>query len=646
MSGQQQQQQPPGASQNAALPSSAVLFSALQTLHHDAPAPTADGAMDVDDGAFYGLAQSMPPLHSAPTPPQPAPAAAQVPPSPGTGAPEDALGADDGAPAPATSAGPHAAVVAAVVVSGPPPPLVHLDGQSGVGAGDNTSSYGQLVGNGMLAVDAYDSADMVDLDGFLLEDFERNLDFIRFVEQWYYRASLPAGGYPSISDGVLGVRGWRRPAQVTAAELDGDRYDAQGVDWTSVGVMRETARHVRRKLYHNYTNILPRPVGLPPVCPLSDTANFFRFRRLNTRDRVHLSHFQLRNLMCAASRSDVYYAGKTHIFAADPGSNATRMVMDLTKPKIESLYPGGWKTSTLTAGHGVLVVGGFGGEYALASLDAEWGRRHAEGLVTGDDNGITNHVHTYLDRHSAHARAVFCSNDRKIRVLDCATEAFVKEHEYDWPVNCAATSPDGRLRCVVGDDTAVTIGDAETGRPLQQLHGHLDYGFACAWSDDGLHVATGNQDKQVRVYDARYWARPLAVVYTEMAGARALRYSPVGGGKRVLLVAEPADLLHLVDAQLYRSKQRLDQFGEIAGVSFAPDGGEFFAANADEKLGGIMEYERRGHGRGPARPAADDHHLDEPWDWADDDGLERDGRVGRNASWRARRAAGLERIVV
>ena len=391
------------------------------------------------------------------------------------------------------------------------------------------------------------------------------------------------------------------------------------------------------------------------VYPPSEMGNYFSFRSLNTQNVAHLSHFQLRNLLCCASRSDLFYAGKTQIFAMDPITNTRRVIMDLSKPTVESFYPGGWKTSTLTATHGVLIVGGFGGEYAMVSLDAPLGSRQTEGLVTTDDNGITNYVHTYLDRTHSHPQAIFCSNDKKVRILDCYTNNFVKEHDYDWPVNCAATSPDGRLRVVVGDDTCVTISDAESGRSLQVLRGHHDYGFACAWADDGVHVATGNQDKQVRIYDARNWSRPLSIFHTEMAGARALRFSPIGGGRRILLVAEPADIIHAVDARLYETKQRLDQFGEIAGISFTPDGDAFYAANSDDLLGGIMEYERTGYGEeygalhcgqhdddDGSDDDDDDDELPEPsWDWATEPELRPDARVARNACYRRRRGMQL-----
>ena len=59
--------------------------------------------------------------------------------------------------------------------------------------------------------------------------------------------------------------------------------------------------------------------------------------------------------------------------------------------------------------------------------------------------------------------AVFSSNDKKVRLLDCYTNTMKMEHGFDWSVNCSATSPDGRMRVIVGDTTRVAIVNAETG---------------------------------------------------------------------------------------------------------------------------------------------------------------------------------------
>ena len=123
-------------------------------------------------------------------------------------------------------------------------------------------------------------------------------------------------------------------------------------------------------------------------------------------------------------------------------------------------------------------------------------------------------------------------------------------------------------------------------------------GFACDWADDGWTVATGNQDLQVKIWDARKWttsqglACPVATVAAEMAGVRKLKFSPLGSGKKVLVAAEPADIVSIIDAETFASKQMLSFFGEIGGVDFTNDGQDLIIANCDNMRGGIMEFER------------------------------------------------------
>jgi WD40 repeat protein len=185
-----------------------------------------------------------------------------------------------------------------------------------------------------------------------------------------------------------------------------------------------------------------------------------------------------------------------------------------------------------------------------------------------------------------------------MRILDINTNKFIAEHKYDYAINCSAISPDQRLRVLVGDTRQVMICNSETGEILQNLEGHRDYGFACDWADDGWTVATGNQDMQVKIWDARKWTSsqglpsPIASVPAEMAGVRKLKFSPLGSGKRVLLAAEPADSISVINAQTFTSKQTLSFFGEIGGVDFTNGGQDFIVANCDNMRGGVMEFER------------------------------------------------------
>ncbi|CAG8982641.1 hypothetical protein HYALB_00006036 [Hymenoscyphus albidus] len=393
---------------------------------------------------------------------------------------------------------------------------------------------------------------------------------------------------------------------VRRCDLRGEECDIQRINWTELGVLRREAKVVRSRFYHNYTNMpsrhqpFPREQGMMPF----DSENYFKFRRMDFDRKVRLCHFQLRNVMACASRGHVFYAGKSKVLQWNPLSvvNAplrpSTRVIDLSNPTVTPLASqgvDGMQVSTLATAHDVLVAGGFAGEYALVNLRAHKDTKHTEGLVvTEDSNAITNHVQVHTLRGSSLPVAAFSSNDCGFRLLDVNTNKFISEHKYDEALNCSAISPDQRLRVCVGDTTDVLITHADTGEILQRLRGHRDYGFACDWADDGWTVATGNQDMQVKIWDARNWSRPVTSIVAEMAGVRKLKFSPIGSGKKVLVAAEPADIISVIDAQTFQTKQTLNFFGETGGVDFTNDGQDLFVGICDNMRGGIMQFERCG----------------------------------------------------
>jgi WD40 repeat protein len=343
---------------------------------------------------------------------------------------------------------------------------------------------------------------------------------------------------------------------------------------------------------------------------VTDDQNFFKFRRMNFDHKAHLSHFQLRNLMACATRDHIFYAGRHKVLQFNPWNSTNlseagpaTVAMDLTDPVVQPQHGlgGSIQISTLTVGHDILIAGGFCGEYGLLNLKAHKDTKHTEGIVTENMNSITNHIQVHLSRSSSLPLASFASNDNGMRILDINTNKFIAEHNYDHAINCSAISPDQRLRVIVGDTQSVMICNADTGEILQSLEGHRDFGFACDWADDGWTVATGNQDMQLKIWDARKWtnsqglACPVATLAANMAGVRKLKFSPLGSGKRVLLAAEPGDIISIFDGETFASKQTLDFFGEIGGVDFTNNGQDIFVANCDPMRGGLMEFERCGH---------------------------------------------------
>jgi WD40 repeat protein len=144
----------------------------------------------------------------------------------------------------------------------------------------------------------------------------------------------------------------------------------------------------------------------------------------------------------------------------------------------------------------------------------------------------------------------------------------------------------------VGDETDALILDAESGKTVSSLSGHVDYSFACAWSPDSRYVATGNQDKTCRVYDTRNLSTSIYTLGGRMGAIRSIRFS---SDSRYMAYAEPVDFVHLVDTLDWKHEQELDFFGEIAGISFSPDSDGLYISNADNSFGSLLEFHKRQH---------------------------------------------------
>ncbi|KAF9879091.1 WD repeat protein [Colletotrichum karsti] len=418
-----------------------------------------------------------------------------------------------------------------------------------------------------------------------------------FLKEWAWRNRGARYQLRGPSPGIQSItaQAAKKIPRVQYSDLEGDECDIQGINWEDLGVTRSKARERRRLMYKNYTNRTGSDKWQNdfPDRAAWNVEDFFRFRRMHIRQNVHLAHFQLRNILACAGRSRAFYPGQRAIHQLNPVSGHSEVAMDLTDL-------GGVQISTLDANCGVLIAGTFNGEYCMRNIHSQ-DKKYTEGQITNHISGITNHLQIHESRNSS-AMAAFASNDQGFRVMDVATEKFVMETQYPCPINCSALSADRRLRVMVGDNYDVMIANADTGEILRELDGHRDFGFACDWSDDGWTVATGFQDMSVKIWDARMWtksdgsSKPLATIRSEMAGVRSLRFSPTGSGPPVLVAAEEADFVNIINVQTLRHKQTFDIFGEIGGVEFSNDGQDLNVLCMDRTRGGLVQLERHDMG--------------------------------------------------
>ncbi|KAI0200333.1 WD40 repeat-like protein [Astrocystis sublimbata] len=424
-----------------------------------------------------------------------------------------------------------------------------------------------------------------------MPDNHNCLDFLR-LWRWYKRQNQ-LKDITCTPHNEHSIREVKQP-RVAYSDLQGDDYDLQGINWRHMGVTRSAARKCRVKTFRNYTN-KPNSDAWYPHVPdklLTRHENYFRFQSMDLRNDVRLLHFQLRNIMGCASRTAVYYPSITGtVRKLDPTTGVVETAMKFKTSEDAQV-------STIAAAENMLVAGSFYGTYRYRPLEAEDESRCYDGKLTDHASGITNHVQVHSSRYSSTPVAAFASNDYGFRMVDLARNEMILDNMYDFALNCTALSPDKRLRAMIGDLQEVLITDAERGGILEKLEGHRDFGFACDWAPDGWTVATGNQDKSIRIWDARMWknsrgeSNVVSVIRTEMAGVRSLQFSPLGSGKRLLLAAEEADVVNIIDAQTFNGKQTIDIFGELAGVSFTSGGQEVVALSSDPVRGGVLRLSR------------------------------------------------------
>ncbi|XP_077222260.1 putative WD repeat-containing protein C2A9.03 isoform X2 [Tasmannia lanceolata] len=371
--------------------------------------------------------------------------------------------------------------------------------------------------------------------------------------------------------------------------------DIQGIPWERLSITREKYRQTRLELYKNYENIPQSGEGLEKECkPTRKGGMYYEFQR-NTRSvRSTILHFQLRNLVWATSKHDVYLMSLYSVIHWSAINCNKSEVLNVSGHVTPCEHPGSLlegfsqtQVSTLAVKDKLLVAGGFQGELICKYLDRPGVSFCTR--TTYDDNAITNAVEIY-DSYSGAVHFLASNNDCGVRDFDMERFQLSKHFRFLWPVNHTSLSPDGKVLVIVGDDPEGLLVDSQSGKTIANLVGHLDFSFASAWHPDGRTFATGNQDKTCRIWDARNLSKSVAVLKGNLGAIRSIRFTSDG---QFMAMAEPADFVHVYDTRNgYDKQQEIDFFGEISGVSFSPDTESLFIGVWDRTYGSLLQYSR------------------------------------------------------
>lgn len=401
-------------------------------------------------------------------------------------------------------------------------------------------------------------------------------------------------------------------------------WDIQSIPWNLSRLTREEYREQRLAEYATL-ELRRQPViyNGPDVRmgrELSEATGevpLYRFRHLNRSLPCTATHFQLRHLVWSPLATSVLFSYASSVIEWDPisGEEAPRVNFRLAAGAYTRI-------TSMCATPDLILIGGFYGELLVtrtlddngerpsaatslihASSPSRTSQLHLERAtmsllrLTREENGITNHIKAWPGEAG---RFTISSNDARVRLFDANGMRVSELYEARTAVNATALHPNGNLLSVASDQTAVDLIDVRTGKEVMQLIGHVGYTFSCDWSNDGRWLATGNEDHTARIWDIRGTSTgrmttesSLHVLGSRMAAVRNVLFSP--DRPSTLTIMEESDyatIYEVGEAGLFERCTTVDFFGEVAGVSYSPDGEYLYLGCGEMERGGLLEFER------------------------------------------------------
>ncbi|KAF8388571.1 hypothetical protein HHK36_027246 [Tetracentron sinense] len=153
--------------------------------------------------------------------------------------------------------------------------------------------------------------------------------------------------------------------------------DIQGIPWDRLNITRKKYRQTRLEQYKNYENLPSSGEVADKECKQVETSgNYYEFRHNSRLVKPTILHFQLRNLVWATSKHDVYLMSNYSVVHWSSLSSNLSEVLNFsghvapTEKHQGSLLEGFTQTqiSTLAVKDNFLVAGGFQGELTCKVL--------------------------------------------------------------------------------------------------------------------------------------------------------------------------------------------------------------------------------------------------------------------------------------
>ncbi|XP_026446967.1 uncharacterized protein LOC113347507 isoform X2 [Papaver somniferum] len=249
--------------------------------------------------------------------------------------------------------------------------------------------------------------------------------------------------------------------------------DIQGIPWERFNFGRDKYRQNRLKQYKNFQNLSRTDTTTPQLykeCKQVDKGNTFYDFQFNTRlVKSTIVHFQLRNLLWATSKHDVYLLQNYSVMHWSALLRRGKEVLNVAGPIAPTMKePGSLaqslsrvQISTMAVKDNFMAAGGFRGELVCKHLNRSGVEFCTK--ITSDDTAITNSVDIYQSP-SGLVRVMAANNDAQVRIFDAETFVKLNQFSFSWSVNNISVSPDGKQFAVLGDSTDCVIADIQNGK--------------------------------------------------------------------------------------------------------------------------------------------------------------------------------------